>query len=881
MTDCDRLAFCARRLAAVLVALVDSDRRWWEPRISGDHRRVPSEIATDLGIIGRNLESLPPFWVEVDIEERSRRLLHVFIEISLPPKTPKTSGQDQRFTQFLRSLGQSDQGMKRKLAEFFCDSAQHDERKTIHEDCRDLVNRLSLAEAGEMIMIPSYIYHDSPINLSSHFNDGLYDSLRDFCTCCPEKHSEQAAELVPKPHPSRLCLAYSSADKARLTFLVSSSNFKYWQEVRLTITHETVPSEASQVVDRGMLCGYLVEQPRVYISMCFKRTPQVGLYPLRCNPPELQSAYLPVEGERLSVVLQKYQLSPRNKVILAYRIASAYWQYYDSDEMCSNWSIESIWLMPTGIPNDHAELPLRAYLTLPFDSPGHDRGLDKVEDDRLLVHKSPRILAMGILLLEIGLSKVFPKLPKNSSISHANGTLSIAEQLLETLQKVSWDGFHHKRFFDDAIKQCLYNEKFKRPVQRQNVVDKMAPPQPAVSPRQAFYKEVVARLAYLAKIGFKNPTEDVEPLKLRIAGIGVNDGQPMNKTPDGEFYAGSVIRPETWIDHLTSIHEYVERRRRGHDVWSPIRVAILDTGCHPHLETVEWKDYVVPNGPQVDTFGHGSLMAMLVRRCAPFAEIIMVRVAENTDTLGENRKNIEKAIRWAAGNECRADIISMSFGFSSNEQNGIIAKAIDDARTSRKKSIIFLAGAGNSVAHFENFPARHESVIAIYGTNTHGDFLHGKPRNEMLAGARLGTFGSDLPSTITDGMSKKYSSWKELCEPGSSIATAVTAGICATMLAYAAMLPSIPSKPKPAEKYNLGYLWSSEGMRKVLGLMGRETTDLERDVWIQPAIFFKDKPDDRSRYECFCDCLKHLDWEHERGALGLNSPKQDEDGALR
>lgn len=223
----------------------------------------------------------------------------------------------------------------------------------------------------------------------------------------------------------------------------------------------------------------------------------------------------------------------------------------------------------------------------------------------------------------------------------------------------------------------------------------------------------------------------------------------------------------------------------------------------------------------------------------------------------------------------------MSFGFSSNEQNGIIAKAIDDASTSRKKSIIFLAGAGNSIADFENFPARHESVIAIYGTNTHGDFLHGKPRNEMLAGARLGTFGSDLPSTVTDGMSKKYSSWKELCEPGSSIATAVTAGICATMLAYAAMLPSIPKEPKPAEKYNLGYLWSSEGMRKVLGLMGRETTDLERDIWIQPAIFFKDKPDDRSRYECFCDCLKRLDWEHERGALGLNSPKQDEDGALR
>ncbi|KAK2589656.1 hypothetical protein QQS21_012663, partial [Conoideocrella luteorostrata] len=840
MTDCDRLALCARRLAAVLVALVGSDRRWWEPRISGDHRRVPSEIATDLGIIGRNLESLPPFWVEADIEESSRRLLHVLIDISLPPKTPETSGQDQRFTQFLQILGQSDQGMKRKLAEFFCDPARHDERKTMHEDCRDLVDRLSLVEARETIMIPSYIYHDSPMNLSPFFNDGLYDSLRDFCTCCPEMHSEQAAELVSKPHPSRLCLAYSSAEKESLIFLFSSSNFKYWQEVRITITHETVPSEASRVVHRGMLCGYLVEQPRVYISMRFKRTPQIGLYPLRCNPPELQSAYLPVEGERLSMVLQKYQLSPRQKVMLAYRIASAYWQYYDSDEMCSNWSIESIWLMPTGIPNDHAELPLRAFLTLPFDSSGHDRGLDKVEeDDQLLVHKSPRILAMGILLLEIGLSKVFPKLPKKSSTSHANGTLSIAERLLETLQRVSWDGFHHKRFFDDAIRQCLYNEKFKRPVH---------PPRPGISPRQAFYKEVVARLAYLAKIGFKTPTEDAEPLRLRIAGIGASDGQLMNKTPDGEFYAGAVIRPETWIDHLTSIHKYVEGRRRCHDVTIPIRVAILDTGCHPHLETVEWKDYVAPNGPQVDTFGHGSLMAMVVRRCAPFAEIIMVRVAENTDTLGENRNNIEKAIRWAAGSECRADIISMSFGFSSsNEKNRIIAKAIDDARTSRKKSIIFLAGAGNSIADFENFPARHESVIAIYGTNKHGDFLHGKPRNEMLAGARLGTFGSDLPSTITDWMSKRYHSrWKELCEPGSSIATAVTAGICATMLAYATMLP-IPDEPKPDEVYKLGYLWSSEGMRKVLGLMGRETTDLERDVWIQPALFFKDKPNDRSR----------------------------------
>lgn len=377
-------------------------------------------------------------------------------------------------------------------------------------------------------------------------------------------------------------------------------------------------------------------------------------------------------GETLAAVIRNYDLTPRDKVVLSYAIVRSFWQYYDSELMQTKWTSDTIWFMPEESSSTHPEkLPLCAYLSFPFGGPSNTMP-DVVQDD-LLTHRCPRIFDIGVLLLEIGLAKPFRTGRRRDRVAQANLSHKIATDEMLELEKMNWDGFaNSKKYFDSAVRYCLNDTNFILPSEqpkslRQGGVLSARPTTATDSQadvlkrRKIFYKNVVRPLAWLAKRGFGAQTGDIPYVKKK-PGSPSSQNAPSNTLwraePDALFH--SAIVPKMWLSDLMKISRQVESKRRECGVTAPVRVAILDTGLNLDLpiftkksgllkSVTDMKDFVKPGTTTItDTFGHGTFMARLVMECAPGAEILVARVAENTHELKNSQASI-KEVRQISG----------------------------------------------------------------------------------------------------------------------------------------------------------------------------------------------------------------------------------------
>jgi hypothetical protein len=363
------------------------------------------------------------------------------------------------------------------------------------------------------------------------------------------------------------------------------------------------------------------------------------------------------EGEDLAYVLRHYKLAPKDKVILAYIIAQAYHQFYDSDLMRAKWSSKSIWFMPQ--EDESVGLPLRPYLTFPSGE-RTDAEKDFIDDERF-VHRCPRILTVGILLLEIASSTPFPRMPhQQDSSAHANKNHQMAVNSLTRLKQSTWNGSRFKDYYEKAVEYCLWElgmdnsskECFVNSRIEPNVSDKepLAEKNRILKRRQAFYNNVVLPLKWVAEIGFQHQAGNLTYI-CKNFDAQPSDPQRINETirPEASFNTKNAM-PNSWFQNLSAISRRIEeyRRSRAPRKLKLIRVAILDTGCFDkHDEFIDRiikkKDFVCSKNEDVtDTFGHGTFMTKLVTDCALSAGVIVARVAENTELLEESKNNIKE-----------------------------------------------------------------------------------------------------------------------------------------------------------------------------------------------------------------------------------------------
>jgi hypothetical protein len=142
-----------------------------------------------------------------------------------------------------------------------------------------------------------------------------------------------------------------------------------------------------------------------------------------------------------------------------------------------------------------------------------------------------------------------------------------------------------------------------------------------------------------------------------------------------------------------------------------------------------------------------------------------------------------QAILWAV-EEQDADIVSLSLGWEQEQRDDdktrVISNAISSALSHRNQNLLIFAAASNlGGSKRELFPAKHPSVFSIRGTNTKGMHEEFNPSLPKRGGKVFGTLGLEVPTSNRGKLTPQY-----ICRTGTSIATAVAAGISAIIVGY-------------------------------------------------------------------------------------------------
>jgi hypothetical protein len=319
-------------------------------------------------------------------------------------------------------------------------------------------------------------------------------------------------------------------------------------------------------------------------------------------------------------------------------------------------------------------LPLRAFVSFPFGMPG-----EPLEDSILdisvpLNHRCPRVFALGVLLLEIGLATPFPTRTFRNQVSQVNFDHKTAKNQLKTLRAEKWLGFSHAKYFVDAAEYCIEGSNFANDAAdlRGSAVATAMDTQKSVEKRRKnLFDHVVRPLAWLAETGFQKSSAGTTYIRKVVARppapvpTYLSQASPASQQEDVAFHNGPITRPGRWMDQLKAISAHVNDRRRTHAITKPVRVAILDTGLSSAMEyfqdeddgpqrlsqVIGWRDFVDTSNAatMVDEFGHGTLMARLVVEAAPFAELLIARVARNTKELPRCKDSIAQVRHQTRG----------------------------------------------------------------------------------------------------------------------------------------------------------------------------------------------------------------------------------------
>ncbi|PFH61507.1 hypothetical protein XA68_17164 [Ophiocordyceps unilateralis] len=647
-----------------------------------------------------------------------------------------------------------------------------------------------------------------PVEHPNEMKFSVYDILHRY-TYCTYSLKEATGELVEKRHLARLLLQpepkLDREDYIPFEMLISSAPFMSetafgcWQEIQLLIPRNKKTSKKPRKRVRFADCDEDTEDSPAQGNLEEIKTEEfcqlIHLDAKACLCLTVQGDKLqrfldskppkysidPTPSISLATVLRTHQLSRKMKGALAYILAKSVWQFYDSDWMKTRWTSETIHFMRYCSQGVFASKP---YFAVRF---GEDSDALEATSTYGEIHRYPRVCALGIMLVEIGhgslLSQSGEGNESQSPQRRINDCWTRAQKISDEEQP--WPDFDFAKY-RTAVKNCLnpsiFDEAPFRPRDsNQEIADGRQ------KRRKVLYEQVVFPLEELVQgTGWKEQLHEIGPLRERLASpkpapVPVQTQHGVRRAEE-RHQRGS----QQWLKNIDAINAELKPTLAATIPRSRIRIAILDTGydadatfCQPPARRnrlIKWKDFVDDATLPVDDQGHGTAMLSLAMRVAPAADFCVARVAKNYEELGNASDLVTEAIEWAQS-ECEADIISMSFGYTDDQQS--ISNAIHHAVSARNDSILFFAAAANTGANErELFPARHECVISIRGTNKNGHFLDFNPPRNPREGAAFGTLGLQVPCAPLSPESEY------VYQTGTSIAAAIAAGIAGMLLGY-------------------------------------------------------------------------------------------------
>ncbi|KAG5659092.1 hypothetical protein KAF25_000294 [Fusarium avenaceum] len=450
-----------------------------------------------------------------------------------------------------------------------------------------------------------------------------------------------------------------------------------------------------------------------------------------------------------------------------------------------------------------------------------------------VIYRYPRLLALCIMLLEIGLGEPLPIQDCEAMEGTLNAKWNLAKRLVDKPR--SWGNFDYPDY-RKVVSNCLNRNLFDEAGETEERDSEAS----IITRKAVLYEAVVSPLEKLLKLlGFLEDLDNIAPMDSR--GLNPVLSLPPSSIIPSAAKDNSALHSAEWLAKLNAINSYIHNisQKVDQNISSrAVRIAILDTGYDPEAvffrvpdrqrQMKGWRDCAGNSQVPIDENGHGTHTIALAMKVAPLASFFVARVSRDRSKLRQSSKNITEAIRWAA-EDCCADIISMSFGFQ--EEIPEISQAILQAEFKRQNKIVFFAAASNSGGnHKEMFPANHDSVISIRSTNSNGAFSDTNPPTDPHGPAVYGTLGQDVPSAWlcnVDG---------ELSKSGSSVATAVAAGIAAMVLAFAEagfQSPEVHLHP------DVKRLWTRRGMMSMFAKMSKDMGN--RCFFISPIKFFSER----------------------------------------
>ena len=591
------------------------------------------------------------------------------------------------------------------------------------------------------------------------------------------------------------------------------------KQIRFAGSHQDTAKSAKFRVPKALeeiITGQFCKLIRREINACLCLTIEGGKLCRLLDSEPLKQVVEHTASISLANVLQKYHLTPKIKATLAYILAQSVWQFYDSDWMKTRWTSETIQFVRQysrnsgeGIADVFASKP---YFSVCFGKVDADACEATSEIGE--IHRYPRVRSLGIMLVEIGLGFLLTQSEGEYSGQSQTKTINAdwiqAKKYSDT--KETWPDFDYRNY-RAAVKNCLDPGIFAgAPFIPNASSEELA--EGLRKRRKILHDSVVYPLREVVQgTGWMDEINNMGPLRSYTLPV-----KPTSDTAHIRDVITSSLstsqkdskKSRKWLKRISSLNESLKSSQPSRE---RIRIAILDTGYDADAvffqpptrrsRLIHWKDWVENAAKPLDSHGHGTHSVSLVMKMAPEAEICVARVASDPGALEKASENVAKvstvtstneirnclcrprvdiltavqAIDWAQS-ACKADIVTMSFGFSDDKLS--ISKAIRSAVNNSNESVLFFAAAANSGANEkEMFPARHECVISMRGTNSNGQFQDFNPPRNPWERMVFGTLGLEVPAA-----SLSNEATEEVSRSGSSIATAVAAGMAGMLLGY-------------------------------------------------------------------------------------------------
>ncbi|KAH7303436.1 peptidase S8/S53 domain-containing protein [Rhexocercosporidium sp. MPI-PUGE-AT-0058] len=259
-----------------------------------------------------------------------------------------------------------------------------------------------------------------------------------------------------------------------------------------------------------------------------------------------------------------------------------------------------------------------------------------------------------------------------------------------------------------------------------------------------------------------------------------------------------------WISTYLKRTQTVLKARRSKDD-KRVRIAVLDTGIdlnHPAItkcrtSIVEYHSWVVDDTSISDVCGHGTHIASVLLKLAPWADLYIAKVFKDANDVGNTGVDaVVKAIDHAR-TQWKVDIISLSFGYRLRKPS--IETAIDVCGLTKPPILIFAAAANTGALEDRPaFPGRMRSVFCINSASGDGKAMSYNP--PMLRGSFNYTFLGDaitgawpIARSADHGVIIKNSDkGPERILSGTSLAAPVAASVAAAVLELCRQRPRIP-----------------------------------------------------------------------------------------